>query len=172
MKKQTIGLISVVFLVLTIVLSFILYNEWPLLTGKKIVLAIQPIDPFDPFRGQYMSINYEISTINNVEGFIEGDSIYVTLEKDEQGIWRLKETSKTKPSEGIFIKGKITNSYDKRVWVEYGVEQFFFERNAMLPTSNISVEVRVSNSGRAKLVQLLKNGEPIEIEYEKFDIRS
>lgn len=172
MKKQTIGLIGVVLLVLLIVLSFIIYNEWPLLTGKKIVLATQPIDPFDPFRGQYMNINYEISRINNVEGFNKGDFIYVTLEEDEQEIWRLKETSKTKPDEGIFIRGEIINSYDKSVRVEYGIEQFFFERNAKLPTSNITVEVSVSNSGRAKLVQLLHNGEPIEIKYEKFDIKS
>ena len=55
----------ILLLVLLIVLSFIFYNEWPLLTGKKVVLATQPIDPFDPFRGQYMSINYEISRIKN-----------------------------------------------------------------------------------------------------------
>ncbi len=172
MKKQIIGLISVVLLVLLIVLSFILYNEWPLLTGKKVVLATQPVDPFDLFRGQYMDINYEISAINNVEGFDVGDFIYVTLEEDEQEIWRLKKTSKTKPDEGIFIRGEITNSYSNSVRVEYGIEQFFFERNAKLPTSNITVEVSVSNSGRAKLVQLLHNGEPVEIKYEKFDIKS
>ena len=56
--------------------------------------------------------------------------------------------------------------------MEYGIEQFFFERHAELPTRNITVEVSVANSGRAKLSQMLYNGEPIEIEYEEFDIKS
>ncbi len=172
MNKQIFGLIVAILLVLVILISFIFYNEWPLLTGKKIVLATQPIDPFDLFRGQYMSINYDISSINNVEGFDEGDSIYVLLEEDEQEIWRLKETSKTKPDRGVFIKGEVINSYDNSVRVEYGIEQYFFERNAKIPTSNITIEISVANSGRAKIVQLLQNSEPVKIEYEKFDIRS
>ncbi len=176
MKKQIIGLIIVLILVLSVVLSFVAYNEWPLLTGRKIVLDTRPVDPFDPFRGQYMTINYEISGISdadaNVKGFEAGDSIYISLEKDEVGIWRAKSASGEKPQKGDFIKGKVTRASETNVRVEYGIEQFFFERHAKVPTENITVEVSVASSGRAKLVQLLQNGKPIEIEYEKFDIRS
>ena len=172
MKKQYLGLIAVIIIVLVVISSFILYNQWPLMTGKKIVLATQPIDPFDPFRGQYMAINYEISRVNNVEGFEEGDTIYVSLKEDEEGIWRIKDSTKSKPDKGDFIRGDVTRVYESNVRVEYGIEQFFFERNAKLPTRNITVEVSVSNSGRAKLVRLLHNGNPIEIEYEEFDLKS
>jgi len=172
MKKQHIALIVVICLVLIVLLSFILYNQWPFMTGKKLILATQPVDPFDPFRGQYMEINYEISRISDVEGFREGDSVYVLLKEDEQGIWRKESVSKSKPDKGDFIKGKVTSVYENNIIVEYGIEQFFFERNAKIPTRNITVEVRVANSGRAKLVQLLHNGKPIKIEYEEFDIKS
>ena len=149
-----------------------LYNQWPFLTGKKIVLAIQPIDPFDLFRGQYITINYEISRINDVEGFKEGDSVFISLKEDELGIWRKESVSKWKPDKGDFIKGEVTSVYGNTLRVEYGIEQFFFERHAELPTINITVEAVVANSGRAKLVQLLHNSEPIKIEYEEFDIKS
>lgn len=172
MKKQYAGLIAVLALILIVTLSFIIYNQWPFMTGKKIVLATQPIDPFDPFMGQYMAINYEISRVNDVEGFKEGDSIYISLKEDEQGIWRKESALKSKPDEGDFIKGKIISVYGNNARVEYGIEQFFFERNAELPTGNITVEAIVADSGRAKLVQLLHNGEPIKTEYEKFDIKS
>jgi uncharacterized membrane-anchored protein len=172
MKKQYIALIGVICLVLIVLLSFILYNQWPFMTGKKLVLATQPVDPFDPFRGQYMTINYEISRISDVEGFAEGDSVYISLKEDEQGIWRKESVSKSKPAKGDFIKGEVTSVYENSIRVEYGIEQFFFERHAELPTRNITVEAIVANSGRAKLVQLLHNGEPIKIEYEEFDIKS
>ena len=172
MKKQYIALIAVLCLVLAVLLSFILYNQWPFMTGKKIVLATQPIDPFDLFRGQYMIINYEISRINNAEGFKEGDSVFISLREDEQGIWRKESVSKSKPDKGDFIKGEVTGVYGNSIRVEYGIEQFFFERNAELPTRNITVEAIVANSGRAKLVRLLYNGEPVNIKYEKFDVKS
>jgi uncharacterized membrane-anchored protein len=172
MKKQFIALIGVICLVLVVLLSFILYNQWPFMTGKKVVLATQPVDPFDPFRGQYMTINYEISRISDVEGFSEGDSVFISLKEDEQGIWRKESVSKSKPDKGDFIKGEVTSVYGNSIRIEYGIEQFFFERHAELPTRNITVEAIVANSGRAKLVQLLHNGEPIKIEYEKFDIKS
>lgn len=172
MKKKYIGLIVVVSVILLILISFILYNQWPLMTGDKIVLATQPVDPFDPFRGQYMTINYEISRLSNVEGFEVDNTIYVSLKEDDEGIWRKESVSKTKPQRGDFIRGKVINVYGNTVRIEYGIEQFFFERHAQLPTGNITVEVSVASSGRAMLSQMLHNGEPIEIEYEEFDIKS
>lgn len=172
MNKQIIGLIGVLIIVIIIFSSVIIYNQWPLLTGNKIILSTQPVDPFDPFMGQYMTINYEISRLNNAIGFEEGDNIYVTLEEDEQGIYHAKDTFKTKPNSDIFIKGKVIGGSDRSVRVKYGIEQYFFERNADLPTTNITVQVSVSNSGRAKIVQLFHNGKILEIKYEKFDIKS
>jgi len=172
MNKQLVGLIIVFLVILSVVISFISYNEWPKLTGDKIVLATQPVDPFDPFRGQYMRINYDISRLNDITGFEEGDTIYVLLEEDEQEIWRFKDTSMSKPDRGDFIKGKVTRSSGTDVSIEYGIEQFFFERHADVPTTNITVEVSVANSGRAVFSQLLQHGKPVEIEYEDIDLTS
>ncbi|MBW3020531.1 GDYXXLXY domain-containing protein [Candidatus Woesearchaeota archaeon] len=172
MKKQYLGLIIVLLIILSVLGSFILYNEWPLLTGEKVVLATRPVDPFDPFRGQYMTIGYEISMISGVSGFERGDSIYVLLEEDNESIWRNSGVSGSKPSQGTFIKGRVTNVYGDSVNVEYGIEQFFFEKNAELPTTNITIEAKVTNSGRAGLSQMLYNGKPIEIKYKPVSIRS
>src|SRR3989338_6243336 len=117
MRKQYIALIATLCLVLAVLLSFILYNQWPFMTGETIVLATQPVDPFDPFRGQYMTINYEISRISDVEGFSEGDSVYISLKEDEQGIWRKESVSKSKPDKGDFIKGEVTGVYGNSIRV-------------------------------------------------------
>jgi len=169
MKKEYIGLIAVFTVVIIVLGTFMLYNAWPLITGKSIVLATMPVDPFDPFRGQYLSIRYEISSLKGV-GFEDGDTIYVSL-KEEDGIWRYDSVSHTKPA-GDFIKGKVTSVERGNIRVEYGIEQFFFEGRANLPTRNITVEVKVAPSGRARLVQMLHNGEPMDIEYGNFSIKS
>ena len=164
MKNKLIGLLVILVVIVVIVTAFVLYNEWPLLTGKKIVLATQPVDPFAPFRGQYMRIGYEISRLEGVEDFESGDVIYVLLDEDEEGIWRFESASHSMPSRGDFIKGKITWVSGESVSVEYGIEQFFFEKGASVPIRNITVEVSVANSGRAGFVQLLQDGKPVDIE--------
>ncbi|MEM3074581.1 MAG: GDYXXLXY domain-containing protein [Candidatus Pacearchaeota archaeon] len=114
-------------LVLLIFLTFILYNEWPLLKGKKVILATKPIDSFDTFGG-HININYEISTINNVTGFKIRDSIYITLKKDKKGIWRLEKTSKIKPNKEIFIKGKVTWANNNAVKVKRVLNNFSLKK--------------------------------------------
>ena len=172
MKKQYIGLIAVLALILIVTFSFIIYNQWPLMTGKRIVLATQPIDPFDPFRGQYITINYEISRITDIDGLKEGDFIYVILKEDKQGIWRKDSVSKSKPESKDFIRGEVVSVDGNTSRIKYGIEQYFFERNAILPRINITSEIMVADSGRAKLVQLLYNGEPAKLLYEKVSITS
>ncbi|MFH1307970.1 MAG: GDYXXLXY domain-containing protein [archaeon] len=171
-KNQIIGLLVILLIILLVVISFITYNHWPLLTGQKIVLSTMPVDPFDPFMGQYMRINYEISSISSIEGVEKGDKVFVSLKEDDLGIWRYQDSSMLKPTKGDFIKGKVESTYGSTMRVSYGIEQFFFEKGDSLPTMNITIEVKVASSGRAGLVKLLYNGEPIEIEQKEIKITS
>lgn len=145
----------------------ILILSWPLLTGKTYVLATAPIDPFDLFRGQYIQINYEISrvTISNISESNIGDYIYVDLEKDSEGIYRFKQASLEKPEQGDFIRGKIISAYGSTARVEYGIEQYYFERGAEFSTINLTIEIKVSSSGQARIQRLLQDGQPINISY-------
>ena len=141
------------------------------MTGTTIILATQPVDPFDIFRGQYISILYEISTIPLIEGAKEGNAVYVVLKEYQGNIWRFEKASLEKPSKGIFIKGSI-KSVGSNLRVEYGIEQYFFERHAEFPTINLTVEAKVSKSGQARIVQLLHDGKPLRITYKKPSLTS
>jgi uncharacterized membrane-anchored protein len=146
--------------------SFLLYNAWPERTGERIVLAIQPVDPFDPLRGQYMIIRYDISSIPLAENIGAGDTIFVTVAPDENGTSRYVSTSAQRPDTGTFLKGTVENVRYNSMEVRYGIEQYFFERNADLNWEpEQTVEVAVTSSGRTRITRLLSNGEPITIEY-------
>ena len=170
MKHQTRLILGLIVL-LGITGTFILYLTWPLLTGKTVILATRPVDPFDILRGQYITINYEISTIPVIGGAKEGASVYVILKEDENKIWRYQEASLSKPV-GTFIKGAITSIYGGNMRIEYGIEQYFFERNAELPRRDLTVEAKISSSGQARIVELLMNGTSLNITYKKPSLTS
>ena len=165
-RREVLKLLLVVLLLLLILGSFILYLAWPLMTGQAIVLALRPVDPFDPLRGQYIVLNYEISSLPAPEGAREGSTVYILLKEDEQGIWRYKSASLSRPEKGIVIAGTVRSLYSNTMNLEYGIEQYFFERHAQLPTQNLTVEVKVSADGNARISQLLHNGKPAQIIYE------
>lgn len=175
MRKNYIKLIIFISIFIIGVVIAIIYLSWPLLTGKTHILSTQPIDPFDVLMGQYISISYEINRISNTTGISEsnvGDYVYAVLEKDSSGISRPKKAVLEKPAEGDFIRGKIIDVYGSTARVEYGIEQFFFERGAEFSMRNITVEVKISSSGQARISKLLQDGKPLEIKYREVGIAS
>ena len=145
--------------------SFMLYLSFPLLMGKTVILKTQPVDPFDFFRGQYLTINYEISRVNLSEGFKEGDTVYVSLKEGDDKIWHADKLLLNKPEGGVFIRGIAKQSW-RGLAVDYGIEQYFFERDAHIPRMD-SVKVKVDNTGQARIVELLMNGTSLNITYKK-----
>ncbi len=165
-NNEYIKLLIVILVLFAIIGVFIIYLSIPLLSSTSVVLATQPVDPFDLVRGQYIVIRYEISSIPAIEGAETGDDIYVILSKDSQGISRYESASLEKPSkDNVFILGEITHIGNENMNVKYGIEQYFFERGATFDTSNLTVEAKLSNSGGARISRLLNEGKSIEIKY-------
>ena len=150
--------------------GFMLYLSFPLLTGKTVILKTQPVDPFDFFRGQYLTINYEISIVNLSTDAKEGDTVYVSLKEGEDKVWHAEKVSLSKPESGVFIRGISKQSW-RGLGVEYGIEQYFFERDAHIPRMD-SVKVKVDSSGQARIVELLMNGTSLNITYKKPSLTS
>jgi len=157
-------ILGVLFLILG---GFLLYVSIPLLSTKTAVLATQPVDPFDLIRGQYIVIRYEIASIPSIEGAEVGDNVYVSLMEDANGTAGYKTASLDKPSkDDLFVRGQIKSVYGNDMRVEYGIEQYFFERGAKFETRGMEVKVKLSGNGGARIVELLQDGEPVKITYE------
>jgi uncharacterized membrane-anchored protein len=148
-----------------ILAGMLLYLGLPLLTGKTIILATQPVDPFDPIRGQYFTIRYEINTVPKIDGVNSGDTIYVTVAPDSGGIYRYQSTSIEQPSTGVFLRGAVQDTTGTTMRVRYGIEQFFTERGATLPSGNLTVAVKITSRGVARIDTLLTNGQPSRLVY-------
>ena len=171
MNRQYVRLIIALVVIVGIAGTFISYLSWPLLTGTTVILKIQPIDPLDVFRGQYLTISYEISSVVLPAETKEGDTIYVSLKEGDDKIWHAEKVSLIRPESDVFIKGTAKKSW-RGLGVEYGIEQYFFERNAELPWRNLQVKVKISSSGQARIVELLQDGKSFNITYRNVGLTS
>ncbi len=100
-----------------------------LATGDTILLEVVPVDPRDLFKGDYVILSYDISRPPQ-NGFgsryesEENKTIYVTIEKDEDGKhWHAKNHLFEKPTGTKFIRGRIA-SWNQ---IKFGIEEFYVQ---------------------------------------------
>ncbi len=108
--------------------------------GQQIYLRTAPVDPRDPFRGEFVRLNYPMSTIHerDLRGEVsrhrdeKGYPVYALLKAGDQGLYQLDYVTDHKPQQGLFLKGRISPDWRSRggasVAVKYGIEQYFVEQ--------------------------------------------
>jgi uncharacterized membrane-anchored protein len=140
-----------------------------LATGDTFLLRVVPIDPRDIFRGDYVTLNYDISRPgwgNNQEANWanaermpkQGQPIYALLEPEEDGKhWRYSRYQIEPPTEGKFIRGAVQGFGS----VEYGIEQFFVQEGQghdyeqAAREKKLSAEVVIDKNGAAQIKRLV-----------------
>jgi uncharacterized membrane-anchored protein len=131
-------------------------------TGKTVFLGTMPVDPNDPFRGDYVSLRYEISEIplKKLKGILPSDKsakYYTVLKKGEDNLFELDCCSTVKPDgDAVFIKGR--NDYrwfnpasQKYIPLKYGIEKYFVQQK-----KGLDIEKR---AGRGNDIHI-----PLEVE--------
>ena len=165
--------------------AFIAYKEYTLQTGKEVLLKTVPVDPRDLFRGDYVTLRYEIGTLNLSDGQAEdmdymnyknNGRIYLAIElKDGYGV--PKKIYKKPPGSDLFIKGRAKGiTYERsgnneskplvrKLRVEYGIESYFvpeglggeIERQRW-DDKRIDVLIAVDRFGNAAIKKILIDG--------------
>ncbi|MGM0771108.1 MAG: GDYXXLXY domain-containing protein [Halobacteriota archaeon] len=155
-------IITLIFLPKMVALSF----------GEDILLKTEPVDPRDVFRGDYVNLNYEISTIDldntPYDGeFLYGESVYATLSEKEK-YWTIDSVSHRKPDvsdKEVCMKGVATGNYDDTLYVSWGIESYFVPEGEGIPIQmqmeNVSVIVSIGPFCSPVTKQLLIDDEPV-----------
>ena len=110
-----------VLLQVALLVGIIAYREYWVATGEKILLRTAPVDPRDLFRGDYVSLRYDISTIDLgaldvKESFKPNEKIYVILEKKPDNIFSAKSVSRELPAGKKFIQGRVQYERPSSKW--------------------------------------------------------
>jgi uncharacterized membrane-anchored protein len=150
-------------------------REWILANGQTVFLRTAPIDPRDIFRGDFVRLNYEISTLSGDE--LAGNlpdmhqnrrhkKIYVPLKLNQRGLASPVHATDIQPESGLYLRGRV--QYDWRlgknkrrhIQVKYGIEQYFTEQGKGLEMEKrrgtrtgiqipLEMELAVNDSGTA-----------------------
>ncbi len=131
-------------------------------TGKTVFLGTVPVDPRDPFRGDYVSLKYEISEIplKKFKGTIPSEKsarYYTVLKKGEDDLFELDYCTAFRPADdAVFIQGR--NEYrwfnpaaQRYLPLKYGIEKYFVQQK-----KGLDIEKR---AGRGNDVHV-----PLEVE--------
>lgn len=186
MESNKLKFFGVVAMQVGILLVMILYKFVILAGGTPVFLAIEPVDPRDPLRGDYMVFSFtDISTIGSYSfrqqsdydymgysGTFEpkvGDTVYVEL-KGYSNRYSVYGVYPSKPEGKVFIKGAVkavnkgeVDYYNSTEYeIAYGVENYFIPENTgseiNFQSSLVEAEVVVDDNGEAVLKSLYVDG--------------
>jgi uncharacterized membrane-anchored protein len=155
-RRARIGFVAAVAAMVAVPLAAIAWNEWKLRSGDEYRLQVQPVDPVDFFRGEYVALQYPISRIP-LDGtrWDPGDAVYVPLRKID-GHWTGEKGFRERPGDP-FIQGRLKRGGG----VEYGIETFFVEEGqarryeeAMFQR-RLYADVVIDDDGQARLKDLV-----------------
>lgn len=155
-------LFGAVALQLLILLGMIAWQAMPIWTGETILLRVQPIDPRDLMRGDYVILSYEMSSLP-IDGVDENRSewaddrvVFVTLEPEIDGMhWRGVRASLNKPTSGKYIQGKTRLGR-----LVFGIESYFLQEGTgkeyekAIQEKQVSARISLTTEGRAALIDL------------------
>lgn len=158
------------------------HNAYTYLTGQRIVLQTIPADPYDPLRGQYQTLSYEISRFDRLKTLPGGKELFgqhrnhhhfsfylvleapilkaVTAAMPWQPVRVIAERPTDLAANQIALKGQA-----ERQRITYGIETYYMPQkrrdrvnNDIIQVqnrgNNFVVEARVDDRGNAVPVSL------------------
>ena len=169
--------LKLLVLILAVQVAWILgttfLQERALRVGKVVMLETERVDPRDLLRGDYLILNYKISSVPTnlfappVKSDLPyGTKVFVALVPDANQfhvVTRASTNRFTAEANEILVIGKsagrrwnVTNA----VRIEYGLERYYVAEGKGNPAGKPTVQAVVPMSGRARIKQVFMDGKP------------
>ena len=151
-------------------ISLAAFHGYERANGVLILLETRPVDPRDLLRGDYVILNYKISTLGTnllspplPVHEATGQVVFVTLEKKDR-FHEVVTASLVRriPQPGqVVLAGHVRQSWSEaEVRVDYGLERYYVAEGTGNPVGTLTVEVSVPKSGRGIIREVYLDGRP------------
>ncbi|MCC3156378.1 GDYXXLXY domain-containing protein [Hymenobacter sp. 15J16-1T3B] len=121
--------------------------------GRTVALRTSPVDPRDLLRGDYVSLNYDISQVPRRLWRGEAEPrrrrpVYVELQPTAAGYYAAAAVypaePATLPTGHVVLRGWISNAWRQGLQLRYGLERYYVPENTGLGLQRQPLLVRVS----------------------------
>jgi uncharacterized membrane-anchored protein len=169
--------LKLLFVVLALQCAWILgttfQQERALRVGKIILLETERVDPRDLLRGDYLILNYKISSVTtnlfappvNLD-LPYGQKVFVALAPGSNSLHEVTRASLIRfepTADEIMVIGEsVGRSWNttNSIHVDYGLERYYVAEGNGNPTGKLTVQAVVPESGRASIKQVFVDGKP------------
>jgi len=137
------------------------WNEIQLSRGYEVRLQTVPVDPRDLFRGDYVVLRYEISSVypEDYDLAPSETTAYVGLRKN--GPRFSGDSATTEKPDGMpFIRGRIVGRDQERgrLEIDYGIERYYVPEGEGLEYERaefLYVDVKLDRNGKARIADVI-----------------
>ena len=161
-------------------------RAWGLRSGVEVILKTAPVDPRDLLRGDYVTLNYDISRVpvSTLVGgppkeSLNNQVLSVRLKKQDDGYWGVVESSfatlDAKPDTVVLKSlpfdyvsyGDLADTSQATIAVTYGIERYYVPEGQGHDIENarndsrVAIAARVSSDGAAHIRSLLLDGKSV-----------
>lgn len=158
MNRRTVTLVLVCLVQLGLVGAATAAQLSARLTGEEYLLRVQPVDPYDPFRGAYVELTYPDlrgSDWRTEDGWIREGTAFLPLTQHGP-YWEARTLVRTAPDSGPYLR------CESEGWrLKCGIESLFLpqdEAGAMeraLSSGTMYARIKVDSRGHAAVVGLV-----------------
>ena len=181
-KIISIGFILTCLTQLFIPAKMIIDQENILQSGTEYKFRTRPVDPNDPFRGKYITLDFEDNVFsiedNDKYNFQRKESVYLEFTVDQEGFATIKNVLKKEPAHPEFLSAEIDylteiHSGETELTFEFPFDRYYMEESKAKPaeetyreanrdTSQITYALVHIKNGGAVLKDVVIDGKPIK----------
>lgn len=148
-------------------IRMILDKEDVLANGTEYKFKTAPVDPVDPFRGKYVTLNYEVNIveIQNEKDWMFGERIYVSLTSDNEGFAQITSVSKEKPKDNQdYIIAKVdfvTDDGSNKLTIFYPFNRYYMEESKALKAEQTYIQAQIDTNQITYALVRIKDGDAV-----------
>jgi uncharacterized membrane-anchored protein len=165
-KKNILVLFALVVLAqLFVPFQMIFKQEDIIKTGTEFKFQTAPIDPYDAFRGKYITLFFKEReiTVKNAEKYTNGETIFATINTDKNGFAKISSISKTKPKNtDSYLKLKVGFALNNdKIAIDLPFNRFYMNENIASKAEKIYREFSIKKKNETYALVAIKNGEAV-----------
>jgi len=143
--------------------TMIAEQEDILRNGREFRFRTEPVDPSDPFRGKYITLDFREEAFVPAAGdkWSRGEEVFVVMKESSDGFAEIEDVRKERPSAGDYVQARIQYSNDEIVRLKFPFNRFYLEESKASEAEQAYWESRLDSAQIVYAVVCVKNGRSV-----------